>query len=123
MTAPLSFVVYGAPVPKGRPRFGVGRTFTPARTRDYEAKVRAAAIEALAERGAWCRDHVHGYRVRVAVYRAAKRGDLDNYVKAATDALNGLVFDDDRRIVVLHALMFDDRADPRMLVEVEAVAP
>jgi len=116
---PLSFTVYGAPVPKGRPRFGGGRSFTPARTRHYELLVRAAALEALAQRTTWTRDNPAGYAVRIGVYRAAQRGDLDNFLKAATDALNGVAFDDDKRIVDIHGLMFLDRDRPRLLVEVQ----
>ncbi len=117
----LSFTVHGAPVPKGRPRFGGGRTFTPARTAAYERLVKAAAVEALAQLGAWSRDNVAGYSVRVAVYRARRSGDLDNFIKAATDPLNGVAFDDDRRIVELRGLLLLDREDPRMLIEVEAI--
>jgi len=34
---------------------------------------------------------------------SAPRGDIDNYLKAAFDAMNGLVFDDDKQIVICHA--------------------
>ncbi len=118
----LSFTVYGAPVPKARARVMRGFSFTPKRTKDYELAVKNAAIEALANCPKWVRDNAAGYRVSVAVYRAALRGDLDNYAKSALDAANKLIFDDDRRVTEIHALMFLDRVCPRMLVEVEALS-
>ena len=44
----IGFTIEGAPVPKGRPRFTrTGHTFTPAKTRQYEALVTARAREAM----------------------------------------------------------------------------
>lgn len=118
---PLSFDVPGAPVPKARARvMAAGYSFTPKRVREYEASVRAAAAEAVAQRPDWPKEHPGGYKVRVAVYRARAAGDLDNFAKSALDAMNkGVVFDDDRRVVELHALLLLDRERPHLLVEVE----
>ncbi len=118
----LSFTVFGAPVPKARARVMRGFSFTPKRTKDYEALVKAAAIEAMATCPHWVRDNAAGYRVSVAVYRNALRGDLDNFTKSALDAANKLVFDDDRRVTEIHAVMLLDRVCPRMLIEVEALS-
>jgi Holliday junction resolvase RusA-like endonuclease len=112
----LSFVVQGPPVPKPRARVMAGYSFTPPRAREWEKLVALRALEARPS--GWPLDA--DYRVRVAVYRQARRGDLDNFVKAATDAMNRTVYEDDRQIVELHALLFDDKSDPRLLVEVEA---
>jgi Holliday junction resolvase RusA-like endonuclease len=115
----LSFVVEGVPVPKGRPRVMAGYAFTPRRTKDYEALVRATAQEAVMGLPGWRLDAEH-YEVRVAVYRAAKRGDLDNYVKSITDALNhGVAYHDDKHVRRIVAEMHDDKAHPRVHVEVE----
>ncbi len=115
----LTIFVPGNPVPKGRPRFGRGRTYTPARTRAYESKVSQAAQEALQRAGLGR----YGGRVSVAVsavlavpksYTRAQRvdavngysypsGDLDNYAKVM-DGLNRIVWEDDRQIVQMSAI-------------------
>ena len=121
--SPILVTVAGAPVPKGRPRIGSvnGRptAFTPAHTRKYEAHARLAAQDAMDGREpldgpvevrvvarlpiprSWSRK-----RRRMAEdgeIRPAKRPDLDNMVKSATDACNGIAYLDDRQIVSLRA--------------------
>jgi len=114
----LSFTVHEAPVPKARARvMAAGWSFTPKRTRDFEAKVREEAVAAVAATPGWRTDV--DMRVRVAVYRARRAGDLDNFAKAITDSMNRIVYEDDRQIRELHTLLFDDKDDPRALVEVE----
>jgi crossover junction endodeoxyribonuclease RusA len=56
--------------------------------------------------------------VTVAAYRPARRGDLDNVLKAGLDALNGVAWGDDSQVVELHAVRFDDKASPRLEVTV-----
>ena len=51
--------------------------------------------------------------------RHAKRGDLDNRLKVAIDALQGIVYVNDNQIVELHAYRHDDKANPRLEVEWE----
>jgi crossover junction endodeoxyribonuclease RusA len=58
----------------------------------------------------------------VVWYRAAKRGDLDNRMKVALDALEGVLFVNDAQIVELRIRRCEDKADPRMLVTVGPVA-
>ena len=41
--------------------------------------------------------------VELEVIRPARRGDLDNRLKVVLDALRGLVYEDDRQVVELHA--------------------
>lgn len=122
----LTFVVLGRPVAWSRAGTFGSRRFTPARMRDYQKAVRYAAIEAMPE--AWPLDNAAGYRVRVAAYlETRRRVDLDNIAKGITDSLQatkrapGVAYDDDSRIVELHALKLYDRDDPRVLVEVEAL--
>jgi Holliday junction resolvase RusA-like endonuclease len=45
-------------------------------------------------------------------------GDVDGPVKALLDSLNGLAWDDDSQIEVLHVFRHDDKANPRVEVEV-----
>lgn len=95
----ISFCVLGQPVPKGRPRFCNGVAVTPKRTRDYERLVRdVAALHC----GNWRRDGL--YRVTLKfVFEGVPRGDLDNYLKAQLDAMQGYAFDNDRQVFAVNA--------------------
>jgi crossover junction endodeoxyribonuclease RusA len=52
--------------------------------------------------------------VTAHIYRASAAGDLDNRLKALLDALNGVLWADDRQIVEIHAYRHDDKANPRV---------
>lgn len=120
MTFQTMFKVYGKPVAKGRPRFTrQGRAYTPKKTHDYESEV---AIMAKAAMGS-----SDPLETPVAVFvhvtfpipqsyskkrteaclngseRHTKRPDLDNCVKAITDGMNGIVYQDDSQITSIHA--------------------
>lgn len=120
MTFAVTFRVYGEPVAKGRPRFTrQGRAYTPKKTHDYESEVAGMAKAAMGS------SEPLETPVTVCVYvtfpipqsyskkrseaclngseRHTKRPDLDNIVKAVTDACNGVVYKDDSQIVNLHA--------------------
>lgn len=56
----------------------------------------------------------------VAVFRPSRRGDLDNTLKVLIDSLKGIAFVDDSQVVELHARRFEDKANPRAEVTVEA---
>lgn len=60
-------------------------------------------------------------RVTIGWFRGARRGDLDNRLKVALDALRGLAFVDDRQVVALSAWREEAPADPRLEVTVEAI--
>jgi Holliday junction resolvase RusA-like endonuclease len=115
----IHLVIPGEPVAQARPRFssqgGHVRAYDPAKSRDYKQYIRLAASQQMGTtpplEGALA--------LGMCVYRAipksfskrrrdaAERGeiwpttkpDLDNYVKAAKDALNGIVWADDSQIV------------------------
>lgn len=53
-------------------------------------------------------------RLRVCLYRPAKRGDLDNFLKILIDSLNGILYVDDAQVVEIHALRFEDKNNPRV---------
>ena len=61
--------------------------------------------------------------VRLHVYRARKAGDLDNYAKVTLDALRGIAYQDDNQIIELHLWRHDDKANPRIEVEIREVTP
>lgn len=51
--------------------------------------------------------------------RPAKSPDLDNYVKLILDALNGILWEDDRFIVEMHSGKFYTTNDPRIELVVD----
>lgn len=117
----ISFTIDAVPVPKGRPRMNrlSGQVYTPLKTRAYE---NAVALKAkLAMQG---KQPFHGaVKVSISFYLPIPKSwtkkrrqeaiegrhaecivsDLDNYVKACADGMNGIVYHDDRQIVSLHA--------------------
>lgn len=60
--------------------------------------------------------------VYLHVYRARKAGDLDNFAKVTLDALRGVAYQDDDQIVELHLWRHDDKANPRVEIEVRRSA-
>lgn len=111
----VTFVVPGEPIPKGRPRVMGKVTFTPKRTVAYERKVKVAAIGAMVDRERF----EFSVTVEIIFYRKNRyRSDLDNLYKAVSDAMNGIVYDDDRQIDVMRAEMHFDYNNPRAEVTV-----
>ena len=138
MTLPLILTILGVPRGKGRPRFvrASGRTYTPEQTASYEAVIRDEA--ALEMRGA---EPVEG-PLAIAVTavlpippswsrkkrEAAIAGDVwpvgrpdaDNFLKAACDALNAIVYRDDSQLVRMEATKCYGVA-PRLSITVTGV--
>jgi len=56
--------------------------------------------------------------VSITWYRSRRSGDLDNRIKVVLDVLRGLAYVDDKQVIELHAWRFDDKADPRVDVEI-----
>ena len=109
------------PLPKERPRTirrrGKSITFTPKRTKEYEAYVALLARQAMGSR-----EPEKGLvAVRFVCYRARRNADLDNIAKGIGDSLQGVVFKNDNQIVDWHAQWFRDKENPRALVEVWTV--
>lgn len=117
----LKLVIPGPPVAKGRPRIstrgGFARAYTPAKTQRYEDLIKSRAFDAMDGRP----PVNEGMKVDVIAFvaipqsmskvkRAAAlvgglmpwtRPDVDNYVKAALDGMNGIVFRDDSLVTDL----------------------
>ena len=111
------------PVGKGRPRFrrqgNFVRTYSDKKTLDFEDLVRQAAIKAMGSSGPletpvalFCYVRLpvpqsHSKKRTTACLegfeRPAKKPDLDNIVKAVSDAINTIIFKDDAQVVSLHA--------------------
>ena len=137
MTFQTTFIVYGQPQGKARPRFTrTGRAYTPKKTADYEDEIRLMAKAAMGitepletpiaayiyismpvpqsyskKRSKDCLD---GFE------RPTKKPDLDNVAKAFLDACNGIVYKDDSQVVSLHVTkVYDDTASVQVLFKEE----
>lgn len=60
-------------------------------------------------------------RVTLRFYRPARRGDLDNRIKIILDALQGHAYFNDSQIAEIHARRCEDKANPRVEVEITAL--
>lgn len=120
-SATVAFVIPGTPVGKGRPKFARRGNFvtayTPEKTASYENLVKMAAAKAMAGRqiiiGAVCvgihlfvtppaswsqkkqREAISGAG---GVYPTSKP-DVDNVIKGIFDAMNEIVWKDDKQVV------------------------
>jgi Holliday junction resolvase RusA-like endonuclease len=116
----VTFAITGTPVPKSRLRMTRrGIAYTPSATRKYEAHGRLAAQMAMEDRPpipgpvrivalvelpipmSWSR--TRRAAALAGDIRPTTRPDLDNYLKAALDAINTIVVADDSRVVELDA--------------------
>lgn len=113
----IYFVVKGKPQGKERPRFDSRRkiTYTPAKTKNYEALVRTSYLFQ-------CRNEIPIYgAVKAEIYayfpipksankrecekmlsgelRPTVKPDMDNIIKAILDALNGYAYKDDAAVI------------------------
>ena len=128
----VSIVIPGPPVAKGRPRFTrQGRTYTPKKSADYEAIVAAAAKavmpvpydEALRV-SVWVQIPIPKSWTKKKraekVYRAhTQTPDLDNFIKAALDGMNGIAFTDDSLIAELSARKIWTEGPGQVVVNLE----
>ena len=141
MSAAIYFVVPGAPYGKGRPRAssrgGFVRLYTPVATVAYEGEIARLAEIARAE---WpvmttpmslrvIAHHPIPVSWSKKKQQAALAGDLipgkpdlDNVAKAVLDALNGVIYEDDKQVVRLVAEK-KYSFEPRVEVYVHEVLP
>ena len=105
----------GQPVGKGRPRFvkATGHTYTPTKTKDYEALVKLAyqsENKAPALVGPVRIDIFAVFqlpkdkkrRALLAYQPYMSKPDTDNVAKVIQDALNGLAYEDDKQVVEMY---------------------
>lgn len=114
----LVIMVPGEPVPKARPRLARGHTHTAPRTVEAEKKVQSYLKVAYPR----LQPSEGPFRVTLEFqFKGVGRGDWDNYAKLVCDALNGIVWQDDRQIRWATVLMRDQFADPCTVVTIEAL--
>lgn len=112
----IEIVVLGVPVAKGRPRFAkaTGHTYTPEKTRNFEAALKYAAEQVMGDRPpidgpisleidvmlpiakSWPKKKQ--VAARSGALRPTNKPDFDNYAKTV-DALNMVVWCDDGQVV------------------------
>jgi crossover junction endodeoxyribonuclease RusA len=98
-------------------RNGRGRTYTSQAARDFKAAVLAAALIARIDRPVF-----HGpVRLTMTWYRQRKAGDLSNRIKVVEDALNGVVWDDDKQVAEIHVYRVDGQRPGRLEVTIADV--
>jgi crossover junction endodeoxyribonuclease RusA len=98
-------------------RVARGRPYLSADAKAYKLEVRAIAIRA----GIRGLPFPQGQPVRVTLrwYRSRRAGDLDNRAKVALDALNGVLWLDDKQVIELHLYRYDRPGDGALYATVE----
>ena len=116
----VAFTLDHRPHPKGRPRFGRGRTYTDDKTRAYEARVEKACRAAMKGRA----PHAGPVEL-VALFeqRNAMGADVDNLLKAVSDAIEGVAFANDRQVCRIGAARVLKADVDRVSVAVLAAHP
>lgn len=106
----IGFEIPGTPTPKGRPRHGRGRTYTPAKTVKAEAAIASRAREFFTEpmTGPVHVDIVCAFKPAASWSKKKtaehlgmpheQRPDHDNLSKLVCDALNGIAYFDDSQV-------------------------
>ena len=122
MSLLLVYSVYGEPVGKGRPRFArrgnFVSTYSPQKTKTYEDEIRLMAKAAMGASEALETPVTVAIYIRVGIpksfskqkrkdalaniERPTKKPDIDNIAKCFLDAMNGIVYLDDKQVVSLH---------------------
>ena len=144
MTDPITIIIPGDAVPKGRARAFVRNGhvahYTPDKTTQHEHYLRTMFAIEMAQRGTQATEVA--VAMTVTVYRRIPKGaskkktaammagallpttkpDLDNYVKAVLDAANGVVVKDDAQVTtIIASKRFDDGQGVRTVVTFEAL--
>ena len=136
----LKFTVPGEPYGQPRPRFsaanGKVHTYNTDESRIYKTQVKLIAQTAAREQG-WTFAETEGIGVNIYAYmyipqskskkfhaaamagdiRPTKKPDVDNIFKAVSDALNGVLYHDDRQILLSRVEKYYSD-EPRVEVEV-----
>lgn len=114
------FRVPGEPVAKERPRTftdgaGKTRTITPRKTQVAE---QAIGYEFRRQYPGFGEPIPHPVSVRLVFHTMSKAKDLDNLVKLSCDALNKIIWHDDRQVYHLDATIVRGKGNPETIIEV-----
>lgn len=112
----IQFTFLEVPRPKPRARVTARGSYTPSEYKAYEDRIKYLASEAMRAHGV--ATLLGPLRIDYTFYLAANRGDLDNYVKGVQDAMNKVVFKDDRQVQVTFAVKIHRKANPAIRVTV-----
>ena len=122
MTFMVTYIVYGEPVGKGRPRFArrgnFVSTYTPEKTKTYEDEIRMMARAAMGSSEPLDTPMTVAIYIRVGipasyskqkrkdalsgVLKPMKKPDLDNVAKCHLDGIQGIIIFDDKQVINLH---------------------
>ena len=122
MTFMVMYTVYGEPVGKQRPRFvrrgNYVSTYTPEKTKTYEDEIRYMARCAMGASPPLETPVTVAIYIRVEIPKSfskqkrkdalaniikpTKKPDCDNILKCFLDAMNGVVYVDDKQVVNIH---------------------
>ena len=122
MTFMVTYIVYGEPVGKGRPRFArrgkFTSTYTPQKTKTYEDEIRLMAKAAMGSSEPLETPMTVAIYIRVGIpasyskqkrkdalagiIKPMKKPDLDNVAKCFLDSMNEIVYLDDKQVINLH---------------------
>ena len=133
----VTFTIIGKPCGKGRPRFstagGYARSYTPAKTVEYENLVKmewersgAKKLEGVISAVIYAYFPIPksvSKKKRAALNGTAytKKPDCDNIVKIILDALNGIAYDDDSQVASLRVKKLYDAEETKVVVELAEV--
>lgn len=130
----INFTFKGEPVAAQRPRYDRrnNRTYTPTTYLNYKKKLSTAIRRecnhligkipkaGTSERSKYLAENK--YKLHVNVYRAANRGDIDNFIKSVMDAIqDAYIIGDDSQIYKLSGEKFIDKENPRVEFELRLI--
>jgi len=105
----MIYEIFTKAIPKGRPRFSKYGVYTPARTVKLENEIK----NVVRKQRLLNKVNIHTGMVKLAVYFEFKRpkktllpcprSDIDNLAKLVLDALNGVLYTDDKLVCKLTA--------------------
>ena len=122
MTMMVTYIVYGEPVGKGRPRFArrgaFVSTYSPQKTKTYEDEIRMMAKAAMGSSEPLDTPVTVAIYIRVGIpasfskqkrkdalegiLKPTKKPDIDNVAKCHLDGIQGIIIFDDKQVINLH---------------------